>query len=223
MISITVNLDDKEASRALAEVISALTGTEAAGLNAVGGRAAQQAAAKYHREFDASGGWRGKRYLGEAAGDGSHFGSDVARGWKFEASDADGATISNDASYYAFKVSGGTITPKRAKALTIPLIPEAKGLRASVYQQNTGRKLFISKSRNALLERLDELTTGSRGRRGQAGATAIKTHPVRAVYALVKSVTQPAWPGAMPPEDVLAGAFSEAWREALADHLEDLE
>jgi len=201
MISITVNLDDKEASRALAEVISALTGPEAAGLNAVGGRAAQQAAAKYHREFDQSGGWRGKRYLGAGNGEGGRFGSDVARGWKFDTADAGGATISNDASYYAFKVSGGTITAKRVSFLTIPLVPEARGLRAATFAQNTGQKLFRPKGKKVL---------------------AVKDGKgIRSIYALVKSVTMGPWPGAVPPEDVLAGAFSEAWREALADHLED--
>ena len=203
MISITVKIDDKEANRALAEVISALTGPEAAGLNAVGGRAAQQAAAKYHREFDQAGGWRGKRYLGQSNAEGSHFGSDVARGWKFEASDANGATISNDASYYAFKVKGGTITPKRWDYLTIPLVPEAKGLRAATYVQNTGLKLFRPHGKRVL---------------------AVKEGKgIRSIYALVSSVTMGPWKGAVPPEDVIAGAFSDAWREALADHLEDSE
>lgn len=201
MISITVNLDDKEASRALAEVISCLTGPEAAGLNAVGGRAASNAAAKYHREFDQSGGWRGKRYLGAGQSDGSSFGADVARGWKFDTSDANGATISNDASYYAFKVSGGTITPKRWDYLTIPIVPEARGLRAATYARTTGQKLFQPRGKRVL---------------------AVKDgNGFRPIYALVSSVTMRPWPGAVPPEDVLAGAFSEAWREALADHLED--
>lgn len=220
MIRLSVNVKN-EASPALAAVLSALTGAEAAELNAVGGRAASNAAASYHRAFDRSGGWRGKRYLGPSQGDGGDFGSSVANGWKFDSSDNGGATISNDASYYRFKVEGGTITPKRANALTVPIVPEAKGLRASVYQQNTGHKLFISRSRNALLERISSATTGSRGRRGQPGAAQIKTHTVRAVYLLLRSVTMGPWPDALPPEDLLAEHFTAGWREALAVHIED--
>lgn len=131
--------------------------------------------------------------------------------------DRAGAVISNNASYYSFKVTGGTITPKRAKALTIPLIREAKGLYASVYQQNTGNRLFTIKGKNALFERTSSVTTGSRGKRGQSGASAIKTFTIRAVYALVASVTSKEWPGALPDEGLIASAFADQWREGLAD------
>ena len=221
MITYRVNLHDDGASEALAELISAMTGAEAAGLNEIGGRAAANAAVTYHREFDAAGGWRGKRYLGPGNGTGSGFGADVARGWNFDAADANGATISNDATYYRFKVTGGTITPKRAKALTIPILPEARGLRASVYVQNTGHKLFTIRGKNALFERIEGVTSGARGRRGQPGATSIKTSGVRAVYALLKSVTMPPWPNALPPEELLAAAYSNAWRDGLADIIEE--
>lgn len=60
----------------------------------------------------------------------SEFGENVAQGWAFVSSDADGAVIGNNADYYGFKVRGGTITAKRVSALTIPLIPEAKRSRA---------------------------------------------------------------------------------------------
>lgn len=220
MISIGVNLTKDTASPTLAALISSLTGTEAAGLNAVGGRAASSAAVLYHREFDAGNRWRGDSYLGPSRGEGTDFGSKVALGWKFDASDAESATISNEAPYYAFKVSGGTITPKRAKALTIPLIPEAKGLRASVYQQNSGNRLFTIKGKSALFERLSGITSGSRGRRAQVGATSIRTSAIRPVYALVASVTMGPWPGALPPGDVLADAFSDAWKTALANEVD---
>jgi ribosomal protein S10 len=220
MIQIQVNVKDT-AAPTLAALISSLTGAESADLNAIGGRAASNAAGKYHREFDKAGGWRGKRYLGTGRGDGSSFGADVARGWNHTAADATSATITNDATYYAHKVKGGTITPKRAKALTIPLIPEARGLYASVYQQNTGRRLFTIKGKHALFERIGSITSGSRGRRGAAGGTSIKTSQIRAVYALVKSVTNGPWPGALPPEEMLAVAFTNAWRDGLADIIED--
>lgn len=98
--------------------------------------------------------------------------------------------------------TGGTIRPKRANHLTIPLIAEARGLYASVYQQNTGRKLFKSPSGKALMEK-----TESGG--------------VRAVYALVKSITMGPWPGAVPPEDFIADAFTAAYRNALIELIEN--
>jgi hypothetical protein len=201
MITISVNVADG-VSPMLQNIIGALTGPQASELSEQGGRAAVNAAIKYHREFDQSGGWKGPRYLGPGPNDGSSFGSDVARGWSLQSFDRDGAVISNDASYYAFKVTGGTITPKRAKFLTIPLIQEAKGLYASVYQQNTGHRLFKSKSGKALMESTGKGT-------------------VRAVYALVSSVTSRPWPGAVPDEDMIAAAFVNQWREGLTDIIEE--
>jgi len=200
MIRLSVNVKDS-ASPALAAVISALTGPEAAGLNAVGGRSASNAAASYHRTFDQSGGWRGKRYLGPSQTDGSRFGADVARGWKFDSSDKQGAIISNDADHYRFKITGGTITPKRWRYLTIPLVPEAKGLRAATYVQNTGLKLFQPRGKRVL---------------------AVKDGKgIRPIYALVSSVTMGPWPNALPPEELLTDHFLSGWRDALEAHIED--
>lgn len=197
MIEIKVNVTDG-ASPMLRAVIAALTGKESAELNEQGGIAARNAAIQYHREFDKSGGWRGKRYLGKGPNEGGNFGSDVARGWSLESFNSGGAVIANDATYYSFKVRGGTIVPKRAKALTIPLIQEARGLRASVYEQNTGHQLFLSKSKNALMEKTDD-------------------GKVRSVYALVKSITMGPWPNALPPDELIASAFAGKYREALAE------
>ena len=220
MISINVNVSD-DVSPMLQKIIGALTGPQASELSEQGGRAAVNYAIKYHREFDQAGGWKGPRYLGPGPNGGGDFGADVARGWSLQSFDRDGAVISNDASHYAFKVTGGTITPKRAKALTIPLIQAAKGLYASVYQQNTGNRLFTIKGKNALFERTEGVTTGARGRRGRPGATPIRTSGIRAVYALVKSVTMGPWPGAVPDEDMIASAFVAQWRESLADIIEE--
>lgn len=208
MIQIRVRIDD-EASDAVRAIVSALDGDDRKELNEQGARAAVNAAAKYHRAFDQTGGWRGKRYLGPGPNEGTSFGAMVSRGWSTDSVSADGAIIANDADHFKFKVTGGTIVPKRAKALTIPLIPQAKGLRASVYSQNTGRKLFVVRGKNALFERLGVTTTGSRGRRGQAGATTIRGSQIRAVYALMKSVTQRPWAGALPPDDLLADAYTD--------------
>jgi len=197
MIAIKVNVTDT-ASQALRNVINNLSGQELENLNEIGGRAAVNAAIKYHREFDKANGWRGKRYLGKGSGEGGSFGAGVARGWNFQESTTKGATITNNADYYAFKVRGGTITPKRGNWLTIPLIREAQGFYVSVYQQNTGRRLFRPKGKNVLMETLP-------------------SGEVRSVYALVKQVIQRPWPGALPPEDLLAQAFAQKWKETIAE------
>lgn len=214
MMQINVNIESDEVVRALSVIRSALDGPQSESLTRAGGEAARDTASRYHATFDSEGGWKGTRYLGPGQRAGE-FGSRVARGWFLGAVTKDGATIFNNAEHFAFKVTGGTITPKRAKALTIPLIAEARGLYARDYVRVTGRKLFLSKSKNALLERIQQATTGSRGRRGQAGASTIRSSPVRAVYALVKSVTQRPWPNAMPPEDELSNAFVSSYKDAL--------
>lgn len=195
MITTTVSVTDK-ASPAMKQFIAGLTGAESEGLNKAGGAGAVDAAREYHATFDQSGGWRGKRYLGSGA-EGSHFGSEVTVGWNLRAVTMGGATIANNATYYAFKVSGGTIRPKRKKYLTVPLIAEARGMMASVYSQNTGHKLFTIPGKSALFEQSGE--------------------GVRAVYALIRSVTMGPWPKAVPDNEVIADGFLKRWKPALAE------
>lgn len=225
MIELEVNVGGG-ASAMLRDLISKLTGPEMAELNAVGGRAAATAAAGFSRDFDARGGWRtSKRFPSTGA---SRFGADVAQGWAFLVADATGALIYNDADHYAFRVRGGTITPKRVQYLTIPLIPEAKGLRAETYVQNTGRKLFTIPGRNALFERTDAANGESTVRRATGRNRDGSTFPIRRksgirpVYALVKSVTMPPMPQSVPTDEVVAGAFTEAWNDELAERIDRL-
>lgn len=207
MITIKVNVTDN-ASPALAAYISAMTGPQMAELNEQGGRAAVTAAAAYHREFDAAGGWLGKRHLDALTG-GSSWGAKVAAGWALESFNEGGAVIANDADHYAFKVSGGTITAKRWDYLTLPLIPEAKGLLARGYVRETGRKLFRPKRKDGTLARvLAEKSETGKG--------------FRSVYALVESVTMGPWPRAVPPEDTLADAFIERFNAGVAELIESL-
>lgn len=202
-------------SRILAVLAGTLTPEQLGALNSVGGRAAANDARDYHRDFDRSGGWRGSKYLGPGVESGTSFGAAVAQAWAFSASDEAGATIANDAKYLGFKVTGGTIRPKRAKALTIPLIPEAKGRRAADYQIDFRTRLFQIRGKSALFERIGGSITGSRGRREQAGNTTIRTATIRPVYALAKSVTMKPWAGALPPQGRLVKAFADAWEQEV--------
>lgn len=220
MIGVHVNVADG-ASPTLREIISSLTGAEAEELNAIGGRAAAQEAARFHREFDQAGSWRTS---GRGSG-GSRFGADVAQGWAFLTADRSGALIYNDADHYRFKVEGGAIRPKRVRYLTIPIIEEARGLRAETYVQNTGNRLFTIPGRSALFERTnapngESVTKRTRGRHRDGSVERIRRKGgIRAVYALVRSVTLPPMPEALPPEDDLREAYADAWITALIDNI----
>jgi len=201
MIQININVTD-DISPMLAKAASSLNGEDAVDAMEAAGRAAVNAAIRYHREFDQAGKWKGQRHPSQGPNDGSDFGSKVAGGWHLADHDKDGATIRNEADHLAFKITGGTIVPRRAKYLTIPLVLEAKGRPVkdyvSVYQQNTGSKLFRPKGKSVLMEKT-------------------KGGGLRAVYALMKSVTMGPWPGASPDEDEIATAFAQTYIDYIQD------
>lgn len=204
MISIDITTNGAEITipAALNKLLSDETLSD---LNTVGGSEAKEAAKKYHTEYNQAHKWRGDNYLGAGAGRSGEFGDEIANAWTFEGGTSDGATISNDASFYRHKVYGGTIKPKSAKALTIPLIPEAVGRRAKDYKGN----LFMLKQKYK--------KTG-----GTNFLFEIDGDGIRAVYMLKKSVTQDPWPGALPPTANIAQAFGEGWSGAAIDKLEEL-
>jgi hypothetical protein len=139
----------------------------------------------YHRGMD----WRGDRYLGAGANSG-WFAKAVVDGWQEPRVMANGVVIANKFGLLSWKVTGGTIVPKRAKMLTIPLVAVAKGVAARQYPE----PLF--RAGNALCVKLG--------------------NKVKAVYALKRSVTQKPWPGAMPPNDQLQAKFMEGANKAIA-------
>lgn len=100
----------------------------------------------------------------------------------------EGATVSIADSRFAIHVHGGEIKPVKAKMLTIPLVKEAHGLRASSYVKKYGRKLFTIPGKMALFEATED--------GGKAG--------VRPVYALALSVKIPKDPTALPSDLTLA-------------------
>lgn len=201
MLDIDIDVRN-EAGPALESFIDALTGEGMAELNEVGGKAANTAAIDYHQEFNEASGWKGSSYLDGPARKTGEFGQNVALGWNFETSDKGGATIANNADYYAFKVTGGTIVPKRVEFLTIPMVPEAVGRRARDYESATGHRLFRVLGKKALFEK------------EEGGG-------IRAVYALTKESVQQPWPGALPDDETLSEAFVRGWIGALTDLIEE--
>lgn len=102
----------------------------------------------------------------------------------------DGAVVTVADKRYRIHYHGGTIRPGPGKkALTIPLIPEARGLFARSYEAATGNELFIIKGRSNLYEKT--------------------SNGIRAVYALKKQVTIKRDPEAMPPTAVIEAAIAE--------------
>lgn len=141
----------------------------------------------YHEEFGER--WRGGNYMaGPVSG---RWENEVAADWLPPVPvGANEVSIVNNNPTLAHKITGGTITAKNVQFLTIPLIPEAKGIRAAEYEAFTGNKLFPVKGVLAHKGAGDEIVP---------------------VYALKRSVTQGPWPGAMPPTEELQGVFDRAF------------
>ena len=114
---------------------------------------------------------------------------------------------------------GGTIRPTGGrKALTIPLVKEARGRRVAEYERATGRKLFTLPGVRLLFERTGSgdrsLAVGTQaGIRGRSGSRKISLAAgmrLRPVYALARSVKMQADPRALPPPAKLASALQDA-------------
>ncbi|WAC18884.1 hypothetical protein OVA24_16760 [Luteolibacter sp. SL250] len=133
----------------------------------------------------------------------------------------DGAvlTVANQA--FRLHLYGGTVTPKKAKALTIPIVPEAHGVRARDYPH----KLFTISPRVPLLfERSNQATqslTGQtdgrvrvRGNRpGEMVSKPVRIAartPIRPVYYLADSVTIERDPTALPPREKVEASLMKA-------------
>lgn len=145
----------------------------------------------YHAEFD--GRWRGDHYMsGPRSG---QFEVSVADSWQEPIMvDPSTAMVVNTHPFLSHKITGGTITPKNAKMLTIPLVPEAKGVSAREFSE----ALFIPKGKRIL------------AMHGPGGE-------IIPIYALVASVDQAPWPGAMPPQEELQAIFDQVFEVKFAE------
>ena len=144
-----------------------------------GGQAVYVYLIEYHKKMD----WKGRRWIPGAYS--GTFAQMVVRGWQPPVILGDHVKVTNKFGLLDWKIKGGTIRPKVAKALTIPLVSTAKGISAAQYSAVTGQKLFSAGG--SLCERIGK--------------------KVEAVYALRQSVAQAPWPGAMPPDSDLKDAF----------------
>ncbi len=100
------------------------------------------------------------------------------------------------------KVFGGTIKPKNAKALTIPVDPLAYGRTVAVFQQTTGIQLFLLRK------------TGGGFSNLLAGFPNKSAHFV-VYYVLVKEVHQDKDPEALPKEGEFGAALLDEAQQYL--------
>lgn len=197
-VAIKVSIDDK-ATPALKKIVGAMSGVGLENANKLTQRSFLGWLKEYHTEYEARGGWENPALPTHGAGrKPSGFGENVVRAWQAGEVSQSGFTATNNATGLAHKATGGTITPKVAQALTIPMVPGAHGVRARDYP---GR-LFRPKGKDYLMEVTD-------------------TGP-RVVYLLRKSVTQKPWPKALPSEEAIADFLLPVFaRNILAEALDE--
>ena len=189
-IEVDITIDDK-ATESVSALMAVLSKENRGDLMRVAGQASLVSMQEYYGDFNAKGGWLNKSLPTHGAGRKSTgFGNTITEGWNVAGADASGFTLNNGAPWLSHKITGGTIRPKSGKFLTIPLVPEAHGVRARDYP---GKTFF-------------------------AGSAIMETMPSgesRPIYALVKSVTQKPVKGALPDEKVYLEPALTAIEEQL--------
>lgn len=122
--------------------------------------------------------------------------------WAYDQVSSAGFTVYSDNASLALKITGGQIVPKRANFLTIPLVPEAHGRRASdftglfrPYVKGGGRARYLAR---------------------------VESGGIRAIYALRKSVTIKANRSLMPSEQFFTDTYVREFSDGLNTILETL-
>lgn len=165
-------------------------------------RAGAKGAFDFLRDYHSKMTWRGGRWIPGA--NSGQFAENVVKGWQQPVVQGLNVTITNTFGLLSWKVTGGTITPKSAGALTIPLVPQAKGVPARSIPG-----LFIAG--NALVRRPTTITLAFGG-----GGWRQVGKQLEAIYALSRGVTQAPWPNALPPDEAVATAFADGGNLILA-------
>lgn len=186
-VDITINDNASRAVQALFDVVSKGNRDK---MFTVASRASLLGIQDYYEKFNESGGWINKSFPTHGAGRKSTgFGNKITEGWNVSKVSATGFTLNNGAPWLASKFRDWTQTRKK-KWITVPLVPEAHGVRAMDYP---GKTFFAGR---AIME---EMPSGEN----------------RPVYALVKEVDHKAVKGALAPEDV----YIDPAIESIQDHI----
>lgn len=208
MIRIRITHDDRAARAFLARVEGELRRPRA-----LNDRLARALAARLQAHFlerDAEPNQMGAEKSGFWAG--------VRAGTKVGTVDDAGATVQVGAdTFFRIHLLGGVVRPRAGKKwLTIPLIPEARGLRVRDYEKESGHKLFRPAGMRVLMERSKEGDRSTLTRSGRRVFHLGAGTRVRPVYALAERAEIKPDPRALPPEAELTAALQEAadaWAE----------
>ncbi|MCW1884015.1 hypothetical protein OKA04_04695 [Luteolibacter flavescens] len=179
--------------------------------------------------------WRAKNRKGnKLKGPRTNFWSKAAQETGITSVTEEGATVTvggEAGQNVRIHIFGGTIKPKVAKAITIPLVPEAHGLRAAEYEQKHG-DLFSIPNVPLLFEQegggrggrkgtqsLLSNTTGRTNKPGPGNTIPLAARTaIRPVYYLADEVTIPRDATALPDEATIIRALQEEaedWIDAL--------
>lgn len=155
-----------------------------------------------------------------------NFWAGVAKATLLKSADKNGATVVIGKREFNVHAYGGPIKPLHAKALTIPLVPEAKGMRAETYERTYNVKLFRIKGRDILFAKStrnlgasESLFRSTRGNHRTGSTMYAARVAIRAVYALKKSVTIPRDPDALPNEVKIREAFTEVVDDYFSEQI----
>lgn len=219
MISISVKMEPGSVKQITVELTGAVKDLQ--GLNSSLAKRLQVELVKHFRSKNAKPNKRGWTK--------SDFWEDIAQDTEIANISEKGATVTVADHRFRIHVTGGVIRPVKAKRLTIPLIPEARGLMASSYARKFNRTLFTIPGRNALFETVKNGTesvigkTNVRARRGKRTLTLPLSarSTIRPVYALAAQAKIPADPTALPTAEKLQTALLEEAADWLDATLSD--
>ena len=110
---------------------------------------------------------------------------------------------------FVHRILGGTVTPKRAGALAIPLTAEAYGLagKGTLRESMPGLILFRT-ARGAFL--------GKSTMQKVAGRKGLKRQQIKALFILLKSVTHKPHPNELPDQARMGAEIHDAMAKAAA-------
>jgi hypothetical protein len=190
---ISIDIDSSEALALYQKLSSSFSLEQRRKYNTVGAEAAQSAVQSYYTR-------KGRNLWINPSlpthGPGrmkTRYADNVESGWNVGKVTGSGVRIQNNTIGLSHKVTGGTITAKRVKFLTIPVTPEAHGRTARQFSKDIG-KLFAAKG-CLMWKKAD----GS----------------INAAYILKRSVNHTPWPNALPPDAEIVDAFAESALDAI--------
>lgn len=169
-------------------------------------RAVQRMLVQHFRQKDAT--------PNKLGGKRTHWWAAVARATQVASVTDDQAVISISEPGMALKVAGGTIVPKEAKMLSIPIHPLAHGRRAGTVEQVTGIKIWVAKMGSTLFL-AQTIGDGTRDEKGRFVSAADGADKIRLLYVLKKSARVPPDPTALPDRGELEAEALRAAESAV--------